>query len=504
MGKSQKEEKYKKIHFAISQLYDILSKILSGLPVNDAIRTSVLSRKWKYVWCSHTNLTLNKGTMRKPYVLTLTPYRWRWLRDYEFITRVDAVLRQHSGMGVQRMEIKFRLHSKHADHIDRWVNFVIASKTKELVINLSGHDKGSFFTELSQGIRIIKEPPYNLPSQLLSPSYGSYLRCLELTTVSLQLPADFKGFLNLKILSLVDMSITDEDVQCMLSKCNLLEFLDISYCRMVTSIRMLHPLDRLKHLVVDNCRNLKEIELNCSPTTLKFSGTMVPLIFASTSRLTNINIVFITYQSALSYIITGFPSTLPRLETLTLHCAERERTIVPEGPFKFTYLRNLRLELVLSGHENTRKTNVLDYAYILEIAPFMETLELSMWAMNCRHRPYREEDGELRIVGPPHQHAHLKSVRISGFFGHKDQVELALHILRSSVVLEKMVITPKPEIDNDMAFLDCSHEKKHYLDGHRVATEFVCKTDHRNVVTVERVVPEPADGEVARKRRRAN
>nr|CBG76279.1 OO_Ba0005L10-OO_Ba0081K17.30 [Oryza officinalis] len=356
-----------------------IHQILSRLPINDAIRTSVLSRKWKYVRCSHTNLTLNKGTMRKPYVKTLIQYRWRWLRDYEFITRVDAVLRQHNGMGVQRMEIKFRLHSKHADHIDRWVNFAIASKTKEIVVDLSGQDKGSFFTDLSDGTR------------LFSPNYGSYLRCLEHTTVSLQLPADFKGFVNLKSLSLVDMSITDEDVQCMLSKCNLLEFLEISYCRTVTSIRMLYPLDRLKHLVVDICPILDEIELNCSPTTLKYNGDMVPLKFASTSRLTNISILLFTGQSALSYIVTGFPTTLSRLETLTLLCKERERTIVPEGPFKFTYLRNLRLELVFSGHENMRNTDVLDYAYLLKIAPFMKTLELSMW-MNCRHQPYHEED----------------------------------------------------------------------------------------------------------------
>uniref|UniRef100_J3M2M0 F-box domain-containing protein n=1 Tax=Oryza brachyantha TaxID=4533 RepID=J3M2M0_ORYBR len=356
---------------------DILSRILSLLPINEAIRTSVLSRKWKYVWCSHSNLTLNKGTMRKPYVKTSTGYRW--LRDNEFITRADAVLRQHSGMGVERMEIKFGLHSKHADHIDRWVNFAIASKTKEFVIDLSGWDKSIFFSKLSAGNhRIVREPPYNLPSQLFSPSYGSSLRCLELTTVSLQIPADFKGFLNLKSLSLVDVSITDEEVQCMLSKCNLLEFLDISFCKTVTSIRMLHPLDQLKHLVIDICPKLQEIELNCSLTTLKYSGNMIPLIFASTSRLTNSSIVFLTYGSALSYIATGFPSTLPRLETLNLHCAERERTIVPEGPFKFTYLRNLRLELFLPGHENIRKTDVLDYAHLLKIAPFMETLELSL------------------------------------------------------------------------------------------------------------------------------
>lgn len=52
-----------------------------------------------------------------------------------------------------------------------------------------------------------------------------------------------------------------------------------------------------------------------------------------------------------------------------------QRTIVPEEPFKFTYLQNLRLELVISGKEN-RNTDVLDYAHLLKIAPFMETMEL--------------------------------------------------------------------------------------------------------------------------------
>lgn len=103
--------------------------------------------------------------------------------------------------------------------------------------------------------------------------------------------------------------------------------------------------------------------------------------------------------------------------------------------------------------------------------------------MYRRHQPYCKEDGELSI-GLPHQHTHLKSVRISGFFGHKDQVELALHILCSSIVLEKMEITPKLEISNDLALQDCCYEEKHYVDGHRVATEFVCKADHRNVVNV--------------------
>lgn len=176
---------------------------------------------------------------------------------------------------------------------------------------------------------------------------------------------------------------------------------------------MPHPSNQLKHLVVDKCPLLQVIELSCGPTMLEYTGTMAPLIFGSTSRLKNICINFKLCNAILDYMVTGFPSTLPSLETLTLHCAQWKRIILPGNPFIFTHLRHLKLELVLYGKKK-RKTDVLDYAYLLEVAPFIEKLELLMW-LDCPRRPYRKEDGELRIR-PPHQHAHLKSVRISGFF----------------------------------------------------------------------------------------
>ncbi|RLN43067.1 hypothetical protein C2845_PM01G28620 [Panicum miliaceum] len=162
---------------------------------------------------------------------------------------------------------------------------------------------------------------------------------------------------------------------------------------------------------------------------------------------------------------------------------EAERINLPVKAFIFTHLRHLRLELVLYGNEK-RETDVLDYAYLLEVAPFMEKLELLMW-LCCQGRPYCKENGELRSR-PQHHHTHLMSVRISGFFGHKDQVELSLHILRSSFMLEKMVINPRVEIAGCTESDKQCYERKQYVDGHRVATEFVCKADHRNVVDAVR------------------
>ncbi|RLN16882.1 hypothetical protein C2845_PM02G04850 [Panicum miliaceum] len=418
--------------------------------------------------------------MRKRYFRTSSGH----INAKEFITRVNTVLRQHSGVEIEHMEVKHTLYNEHANHVDRWIDFAIASKTKELIIDLSGGLKLLLSRNMSRGIYRGRGELYNIPPQLFSADNGPYLQRLQLTSVSVHLPANFEGFLNLKKLTLVDVSIADEDVQRMLSRCNLLEFFEIAYCRMVTSLRMPKPLNQLNHLLVDNCPLLQVIELNCCPTILEYTGTVVPLIFTSTRRLKILLIKFVNgHHAGLDYMVNGFPSALPSLEALTLHCAQHERINLPVKAFIFTHLRHLRLELVLYGNEK-RETDVLDYAYLLEIAPFMEKLELLMW-LCCQGRPYCKEDGELRSR-PPHHHTHLKSVRISGFFGHKDQVELALHILRSSIMLEKMEINPKVEI------ADCSesdkqcYERKQYVDGHRVATEFVCKADHRNVVDAVR------------------
>lgn len=81
-------------------------------------------------------------------------------------------------------------------------------------------------------------------------------------------------------------------------------------------------------------------------------------------------------------------------------------------------------------------------------------------------------------------------------FGHKDQVELALQILRSSAVLKRM------RIDSRVIILhECAGEmievysKRHVLDGRMIAMDLFCGADHGDIVEVVgayNVVPEPS------------
>ncbi|KAL6911266.1 hypothetical protein ACP4OV_000071 [Aristida adscensionis] len=466
------------------QLWDlpmnVLCDIISRLALRDAIRTSVLSREWRHVWRDHTNLTFNRYSLRRYRDKTRTRVGFQFpIAEHDFIARADAVLQQHSGTGIDRMEVMFTLHNKNADHVDRWVEFAVTSKAKELVLRLSEITRNFLYRNMRYALPADRVEPYSFPCHLFHGRNGSYLRRLHLFSVSVNVPGDFNGFGSLKKLSMVDVDITEEHVEHLLSTCNVLEFLEIAYCRKLTSLRI-HPLSQLKHLQVENCVFLKQIEMNCGLSTLEYSGPSVPLKFATTSGLRSVCVKLLTNDIAVDYITTGFPSTLPHLETLSLQIAGRERATLPVRLVKFTHLRHLELELIIFENGNKeRNIDILDYACLLDAAPFLETLWLDMW-MLCDHQPYRPEHGELRTLTSP-QHAHLRSVYISGFFGRKDQVELALHILRSSAGLEKMEIDPSVRIEPACG---SSISIDRYLDGCKVAMKCIAGADHKNVVEV--------------------
>ncbi|KAF7091630.1 hypothetical protein CFC21_094187 [Triticum aestivum] len=180
------------------------------------------------------------------------------------------------------------------------------------------------------------------------------------------------------------------------------------------------------------------------------------------------------------FIFNELPATLPRLEMLSLSCTQLEKVDSVSRLSKFRSLHHLILNWTISDSARGT-TDILDLGCLLEAAPFMEKLELHMVMDHFLHKRYCHEDGELRSL-PSCPHSHLSLVHISGFIGEKDQLELALHILHNAAVLKALKIDPWPRTANPVRARVKSENR--LASGWSVALEFLCKDDHRNVVSV--------------------
>ncbi|KAJ6722530.1 F-BOX PROTEIN-LIKE [Salix koriyanagi] len=144
---------------------NVLDQILSDLPIRDAVRTSSLSRNWRYKWSSYSSSCVR------------------------YSMRLDTFRRSNC-----------------VSDIDRWILHLSRGSTKEFVL------------EIWKGQR------YKLPSCLFS---FENLIHLELLNCLLKPPSAFKGFRSLKSLHLQSVTLAQEVFENLISRCALLERLTL-------------------------------------------------------------------------------------------------------------------------------------------------------------------------------------------------------------------------------------------------------------------------------------
>ncbi|TVU16658.1 hypothetical protein EJB05_40233, partial [Eragrostis curvula] len=144
-------------------MQDLLRTILSRLTQKEAVRMSILSKKWKRLWKCYPEVVFTRATVRN----TDATIGHQTTRRIRFIRGVNSVLRQFRSSILQKFVIKFGLRKRHTRHIDRWIRFSAASKTKHIVLDFSPGRKGSTDT-VSDGL-------YSFPLDIFNASGGSYI-----------------------------------------------------------------------------------------------------------------------------------------------------------------------------------------------------------------------------------------------------------------------------------------------------------------------------------------
>ncbi|XP_031111876.1 F-box/FBD/LRR-repeat protein At1g13570-like [Ipomoea triloba] len=109
---------------------DVLNCILDHLPVRDAARTSILSRKWRYIWANHPNLVLEPKSMFGDLANSTSD---------DFIDTVNGILLQHIGP-ILTFEVKLSyVDMTHYPYVDRWILYLSRNGLRKLTLDNSSH-----------------------------------------------------------------------------------------------------------------------------------------------------------------------------------------------------------------------------------------------------------------------------------------------------------------------------------------------------------------------------
>ncbi|XP_057974676.1 F-box/FBD/LRR-repeat protein At1g13570-like [Malania oleifera] len=175
----------------------VIDKILSQLPIREAVRMSVLSSKWRYKWVTLPDVVFDNQC------LSVSSQDQALLKN-NLVNIVDHVLLLHTGP-ISKFKLSHRDLLAITD-IDRWILYLSRNSIKEFILE------------------IWKGPRYKMPSCLYS---CQNLIHLEVFNCWLRPPSVFGGFRSLKSLDLQHVTLDQDVFQNLISGCPLLERLTL-------------------------------------------------------------------------------------------------------------------------------------------------------------------------------------------------------------------------------------------------------------------------------------
>ncbi|TYI58215.1 hypothetical protein E1A91_D11G339500v1 [Gossypium mustelinum] len=412
---------------------DILLTILSLLTLKQAVATSILSSRWRYLWTSlHTlNFRYEEILHRND---DDTDNEWGckiYEADYmeRFMQVVNQVLRSHKAPKLHEFGIHYPLDASRGDLIDIWVAFAIAFKVSKLELNFSTNQVPIWVCSFKN---------YSFPLDFFDKTKRNEPYLVQLDRVfsvcAPPLNVD-NGFECLRELILKSVDLTDEQFETILSSCTFLEFLHVLYSSRLVNVKHAVPHMKLKSLEMYRCFQLKKLEIFApNLVSFKYLGPKInssvkdakQLVHAcmrsnwETWEFSRTNSLGLPNMQRGDFVFGQFAAYLPQIEHLVMDASSFGRTkVLDNGPLLYN-LRHLSLLLEM-------------VASFVKVSPFLHRLELHF-------ELYPLQDPELRrIAVSPHNY--LKEVLVSGFSGNKLVVDLIMVVFDFAIELEKIEIS---------------------------------------------------------------
>ncbi|XP_039793345.1 uncharacterized protein LOC120659318 isoform X3 [Panicum virgatum] len=342
----------------------------------------------------------------------------------KFVNKVIGVLRHHKCNRIKKFEVKFPLSSVHASELDRWVAFAATSGSEMVNFILSNYN-GMVRLDTQHAKR------YLFPLEHYVDLGGCQLRYIFLSTCSFKtVPANLIGFPYLVSLRLDFVKVVDEVLQSIISSCRALRQLYLGRCHKLINLRTSHA--ELLALGVHNCRRLLSISIHAEKLKhFSYMGNKVVNIeYECAPVLCELNALFL-HGGEFPLECIG---VCPELKTLRLQFPSRlqvSRILHLSG--RFTSLKEIMLCILTSWKKSIRFV-----PYLLKAARLVERLELEV---HGSLRPPKM----LKIRWPKNfTPTRLHTIRIGGFSGESEMVQLVFFLLSWSPMLKTLTIDTHP------------------------------------------------------------
>ncbi|XP_022715084.1 putative F-box protein At5g40050 isoform X1 [Durio zibethinus] len=245
------EQKVDRVDY-ISQLPEhIIHHIISFLRCKkDAARTSILSKRWRDMWVSFSNLVFDQrkfhGQVRR--LETLSEEQIQKIKNVEmFRNYVDNTLQRHVELKDRSIQ-KFVLHMTHYNSelttcMDKWIDLALKYNIKELELHVPGYLHGC----------------YRLPQCVFA---ANTITALRVYGCKLR-PCNNLKLSNLQKVCLGKLYVNEWMIENLIRSCPLLEDFRLIYPIGLKTFKVPN-LPKLKRVDLHTCSGLREVNLQAS------------------------------------------------------------------------------------------------------------------------------------------------------------------------------------------------------------------------------------------------
>ncbi|XP_068645105.1 putative F-box/LRR-repeat protein At5g54820 [Aristolochia californica] len=420
-----------------------LHLILGFLPLDLAVRTSILSKRWHYLWTSIFRIDLDENYFTQNRTRQdFLEANMGWLASgikstgqKRFVEFGRKFLASYPNNEIESLRICMSdCLTKYRDDVNEWIKFAVDKKVRDLDL--------SFF----DGSKLGDVAAYELPPFIYQ---DKHIRSLKLTAAVFR-PRSFKDFTSLRSLSISLIQITQEFLDILFENCKALDAFTMEKCTCLQPTKFYAQNNGLSSLSFENCFILDNALSISLPTlrSFKFCGSMTIMNLECLSALLDAEFDF-TLEDEFQPVAHHMSQMLMNMNSaraLTL-CTYTIQVLPPiYQPFHLMKrplnLRYLTLKTALHRNE------LPGIAYLVRSYPRLNTITLVMQpthALTGYQYPYAPvADGKnfwgLQELPFMCFQVYLRVVKVENFRGSKNEIELLRYFLKEARSLHKVIL----------------------------------------------------------------